>query len=460
MLLLHLLALLQGQNDVVTALRVEYILLDVVARNESGQLVTDLDQADFEVSENRKPVALDHFETIDFGSAVEREQPAGGDAAAPAEELDPIEQTLILVLDLGVMETSAIQETFLELEHFLTGLERKNLQIFIFSLDRGFVSRRFVQDPQIALEDLTLFEGGFVSDLGDNRNAAKTQSLVSLEEDLDRCFVGRGADSRIDAANPGAITAGASMVTPCIENAFKIFTGFQGTRIGAVLGTLENVILFLRSVPGLKSIYLLSPGFAYAPGQTAAMMAKTYQDKAGSPSSPYSAPGMVAPGNSGDGQLGVFTSSHFKLQEVSGFKATAFEDFYRRIGHLAMANRIVLHTFSLSKDQLSDRPKAGLAFKGPQGINADRLYFSYGQELEQGLVWLAEASGGSYHHGEQLRAALEQTLDEHRFYYVLGYPKPNTGKKYRNIKITCKRPGISLSHPQGYFPKPAKPDGK
>ena len=454
MLSLCLFFFMQDQKDIAASMRVEYIMLDVLAVDDQGAPVTYLTAADFEIKENRRTVELEHFETIDFTTERQLNKEDAPISDTSTEEIDPIQQTLILVLDLGTMETVRIEETILQLEDFLDSLgNRSDLQIFIFSLDRGFISRGFVQDPQIALEDLSLFEGGFVTDLGDNRNMAKLNSLSSLEEDLNRCFVGKGTDSRIDANNPGAITSGASMVTPCIENAFKIFSSFQVDRTAAALQTLENFILFMRSISGLKSIYLISPGFAYAPAQAAATLAKTYQDKAGAPSSPFAAPGTVTNNNSGNGQEGVFTSSHFKLQEVSGFKHNLFEDHFRRISHLAMANRTVLHTFSLSKDHLKDRKKSGLSFKGPQGINADRVYFNYGKEMIEGPAWLAQSSGGTHRHGGDLVAALNETLQRHRFYYVLGYPKPKGSKKYRKLHITCSRPGVTLSHAQGYYPK-------
>ena len=92
------------------------------------------------------------------------------------------------------------------------------------------------------------------------------------------------------------------------------------------------------------------------------------------------------------------------------------------------------------------------------GLNEDTsLHFdAFSEEMNKGLSYLAETTGGEFVPESPLGPSLQRVLDNHSLHYVLGYPKPSGRKKFRSIKVTCNREDVKLSYRSGYYPDPKK----
>ena len=249
MISLYLLALLLQQGPTIAEnSRVDYVVLDVVARDADNKPVTDLTSADFQILDGRKKVQLSHFETLDFGDLAASS--VHQDAAIEADDLDPIEQTLILVLDFGALGQTFIHRTIEQLEDLFTNLKNdRSLQILLYSMDIGMISSGFTSNPMEVIDDLVTFDARMsgVLDKMDGRMAGP--SLLSLERQLGQCFPqSQGSSELLGGTNSG----GTRMIGPCIENAFRFFVQAQEVRSRKVITSLEKFIGVLAGVPRLE----------------------------------------------------------------------------------------------------------------------------------------------------------------------------------------------------------------
>ena len=437
------LALLLGFQDkeitVDESFRVGYIMLDVVAHDGEGMPVTDLTREDFVLKENRKKIGIEVFQTLDFRSPEE-----GGVPVAP--EQHPIQQTMILLLDLQTAGLDIAKRTLAQLEGFLHDLETHDrLQIFIFSLDKGVISEGFTTEPLHALDDLVVFEEKILSDLRHNPSGVPFQTMADFEAELGTCL----ARERIAPGSEN--TKGAGMIGVCLESAHEVFMAHQARRTRKVLGVTEKLMLFLARVDGLKSMYLVSPGFSLRPGVAAASLVHSYrrQDGALTGRSPFSSGGLNATTGSTPNEDSDYTNLFARIPANLTLPTLSLDREFESISQIAMASRVVFHTFGLSKQYHKERKATTIA----KGIRGEHAYVSYGEELIGGLRQLADQTGGSHTVTSDLQTSLQGTMNGHRFYYVLGYPMPKTrNKKFRQIQIACKRPGVTLGYRKGYTP--------
>lgn len=255
MIALLLLGILAQQSvDIENQTRVDYVVLDIVAHDENGNPVTDLTPADFQIRDGRKKQKLAHFETLDFrdpdASGVQR------DAAIEQDDLDPIEQTLIVVLDFGALKQDRIDRTMAQLERLFERFKKpRPIQMFLYSMDAGPISRHFSTNALEVLDDLVMFESQMGMALEDSTAAP---SLSKFERELSNCVPKTQGTSEL-ISNPNA--GGLRMIAPCMENAFRFFVQAQELRSRKVIKGVQDFINLLSRVPGLKSVYMISPGF-------------------------------------------------------------------------------------------------------------------------------------------------------------------------------------------------------
>ncbi len=174
--LCFLLILASPAVDVDATMTVDYVLLDVIASLEDGTPVTDLNVDDFTVWDGRKKTKLESFELLDLANPEVHE-----------EGPPPIEQSLILLLDLGSAEKGVVARSMEQLRTFFTRLDPKQpLKILLYSLEFGPVSRGVTSDPQVALDDLEAYVAHRAK-MG-NKPAIARASLAVFDRELAKCY--------------------------------------------------------------------------------------------------------------------------------------------------------------------------------------------------------------------------------------------------------------------------------
>ena len=205
----------------------------------------------------------------------------------------------------------------------------------------------------------------------------------------------------------------------------------------------------------MKSLYLVSAGFSAEPGQAAAQMARAYANLIQNQGNNIGSRGTVNSTNSGNAEVGAFTAAHFQLNEVNNFSPISLKDDYQQLTDAALSHRIVLHSFNIGRDPNSGSQRTSLTSLTGQNVKTERIYFTYARELNNGLARLAEVTGGTHLKSSDLEKDLNRAISQNDYYYVLAYQRPEvSGKKFRKIKLKCKRKGITLSYRHGYYPQP------
>lgn len=419
----------------------EYIVLDVVARDAKGELVGDLTSADFMVRDGRKKVALTHFDVIDFQAETAKQN-----AGIEAGNLDPIQQTLILLLDQTAITTGTIKSTLMHLQSYLDTLrDRDDLQMFVFSMDVGLVSTQFTTNAQEVIQDLIELKARLAQAEQQAPNKSTPgRGLASLEAEMSNCFTSNLVSSQ--QFNRSRSLDGPAGVRTCLENAYRIFANNQQQFASNRVTVLERFLKFLARVPGLKTVYLVSPGWPYQSGEAAFRLSQSFAD--------YKKK-QIFSGSSGNinsvRSEKAFSAAHFQTKELSA-AGRDLESEYKRLSHLALRNRIILHTFLVAETIQTDHKRVGLSSNIGIGVDNKQAYDLYEKEQEKGLSELARLSGGTHCKTAELGDSLKETLETYRQYYVLAYAKPASRKqKFRKLTIKCKRPGITLHHHSGYF---------
>ena len=121
--------------------------------------------------------------------------------------------------------------------------------------------------------------------------------------------------------------------------------------------------------------------------------------------------------------------------------------------HACIRNRIVFNTLDIFTTTMEhDRYLDPALTKYTPDDRTQVIWRGYRDSLVQGMTTLADESGGIYHAGLNMTPVVLQTIDRSRMIYVLGYRSPKGKKgKYRNIKVKCKRRGVTLRYRRGYF---------
>ena len=430
-------------GTVFETMKVDYIFLDVLATTRNGAPVRDLTKEDFLISENGKTVPLDVFDTIAFNQSFEAEHEPDqvvGTSRMPSlrvslkEQEPPFHQTIIMLLDFGYADLRTFRLTMAQLKDFYGQLKgRDDLQIYIVSVTSGSVTQGFTTNPELVLMDLEAFEDKYKAQTGKNLMVSRQTSLVELERELDSCldhlivegggtaegFIGSGAAANIDG----------NMVRSyfhCLQLYHNNFVENHVNRTLNNIRIMEKFVIAFKDIPGLKSMFLVSPGFSLNPGQASSELTSTYAN--------LNHPDIPKP----------------------QFRSNSLVSHFQKMAHAAISNRVTFHTFGLNTAYAQQR--AGPEF-GNLGLaaNTTAAYNIYSEEVTEGLSHLAEVTGGTFSRGTNLATQIQKAVDVSQFFYVLGYAKPEGNpKRYRTIKVSCKRKGVVLSHRAGYFPDPQK----
>ena len=434
--------LAQQERAIDEIVRVDIVTLDLLALDDQGQPITDLRREDFEIYDHRRKVSIEFFDIVNF------------DRAEVAKDQDPLMQTMVLLLDLGSSALPTIRNSLQEVRSFLSGLPQPlPLQLLIFSMDYGMVTQGFTTDKVTALDDFTQFEVNFLDRVEQRPNYHEQFSITRMEQELQNCI-----PRTLNASPAFRSSSAVTMAKNCMRLAFERFSSVQSNRSLAVLGSLENVLLSLAQIEGLKTLYLLSPGISTHPGKSSALLASRYNQSlnSGQPSlfgktGAGNTPGIPA-GNQGGDPLDLNSQLNARAPKATNFSVTPLEKEVQRLAHMALTTRTVIHSFTLPHNYLLDRRGAPFEQLETKNVQVHSAYAGFSGELDEGTHEISRLTGGLHFREDAIGDRLESVMAKTRFYYVLGYAKPERSRKgFRGIRVECKRKGVNLHHHGGYF---------
>jgi VWFA-related protein len=438
-----LLGLLSFQNaDIQERQRVEFVMLDIVATTKRGEMITDLKKEDFEVLEDKKPMNVTYFEVLDYrdgGITLLDENVVKADGEPPPETPPekPLQQ-IIIALDFESVISRDVNKAFKQVESFLNSLDPAfRYDLNLYSLELGSLTKGFTEDVYDALSALDNYRDRIMRDRkrgGSSRARANTN--------YDPSIPGRGRrnmSNLIDKVNDikaleealsdclqfGTTNGSMGGKCQCIDDTINAFMEEQTFRTERVIGELEILTYKFEKDAKLKTMILISPGFALHNLSSVSQLRHQYKLAAGTCST------------RGNPQFGgrMYIEADFK-----------------QVIHACIKNRVIFHTFDIFNTNISFRRQFSAEYSRSAGQGITNAYRDYSRQIVSGLRDLAEESGGTFKQVSRLEGTINDTLEQNRFFYVLGYTSPE-GKRgdYRTIKVKVKRRGVKLKYRKGYY---------
>ncbi|MGH9381271.1 MAG: VWA domain-containing protein [Thermoanaerobaculia bacterium] len=379
------------------AVEVRVVNVDVHVTDKQGNPVTGLGPEDFELFEDRRPVAISNFYAVedgrpDAGAAAEAEARPAAEAppTAPtvAEELPP-EQQLHMVVYVD------------------------NLNLRPFNRNRVLRSLRTFLDQHLAPGDRAMvvsYERSlhvrqpFTSDSGALSRALlelETLSAQGVHADSDRRDVLRDIQERDDLS--------------FAESRVRAYAESQYNDLQFTIDALKDFVRHLGGLPGRKALVYVSDGVPMRPGEDL-----------------YYA-------------LNQSSQQQVSLLEVQRFDASRRFD---ELASMAASDRVAFYALEATGLRV---PSSASALEREPGAGPliDSVYIS---NMQAPLQLLAEKTGGqAVLNTNNMDPALDRIARELRTYYSLGYQpaRPQDGR-YHRIEVKVKDKGLRVRHRQGY----------
>jgi VWFA-related protein len=383
--------------------------------DEKGRRVTGLTRDDFEIFEDRRPVAITNFYAVEGGKPVKpAPEPAAAPApatpeaappAAPQEEAVEVPEDqrlrLVIYIDNFNLRPFNRNRVMREIRAFLGSKVSRGDQVMLATFDRELhVQRTFTSDPGLIASALLELEK--VSAHAVHHDSERRDTLRRIEE----------AQSAVEA-----------------QGYARTYAQSVYNDLSFSIDAIKEITNALAGMPGRKAILYVSDGLQMMAGQD------------------------------------VFYAVQNKFGERSTSLTESFQfDTSRRFQELtaqANANRITFYTIDAAGLRVYDSvsaenqgpgvPQAGLATL----IDSVRI-----SNLQAPLQMLAERTGGvAVINANIVTPHLERIAEDFGSYYSLGYTPIHAGDgRYYKIEVKVKRKGLKVRHREGYRDK--SPDAR
>ena len=382
---------------------VRVVNVDVYVTDKDGNPVTGLTRDDFEILENKRPVAITNFYAVESGTPV---------AGAPAEpeEADappgrrrttlpriPEEQRLHLIIYVDNFNIRPFNRNrvFRRVREFLNDHVDRNDRVMLISYDRSLhVRHPFTSDP--ALVANALFDLEKLTGFGVHHDSEWRDILRAVNE----------AES---------ISEAEWRVTSYAESRYNdlLFT----------IDALQELIGTLGGLDGRKALLYVSDGLSMSPGEEFYHLLLNR----------FSQPSIMA--RARDYHLGS------RFQKLADFAGT---------------NRVVFYTIDAGGLRTSISTSVEIQNPGPAGQASflDQIYIS---NLQSPLRFLADETGGlSILNTNDVGPGLDRVAKDFDTYYSLGYSPSHVGdgRLYRiDVELKNKPKGWDVRHREAYRDK-------
>ncbi len=390
----------------VDTVNVSVVNVDVYVTDKKGNRVNGLSRDDFEIYEDRRPVAITNFYAMENGRALtpqpasEPAGPAPGVPPLPGEDLNkvqtPEDQRLRLVVYIDNFNIRPFNRNRVmrELRAFLNQKLGREDQVMLVTYDRSLnVRRSFTSDPHLVASALLELEK--VSGHAVHHDSDRREALRSIESS--------------ESVNEASMYARSYSQSVFNDLSFSI-------------DSLKNTVDSLAGLPGRKAVLYVSDGLQMIAGQDI---------------------WYAVQGKYGNQSTGL--TEQFQFDASRRFEELAAQ---------ANANRITFYTIDAAglRTYSSISAETQTAGQPGQGIFVDSVQIS---NLQSPLQMMAEKTGGvAVINANIVMPQLEKIASDFNSYYSLGYTPTHYGDgRYHRIEVKVKRKGLQVRHREGYRDK-------
>jgi VWFA-related protein len=388
-----------GSGEFFDSIDVSVVNVDVFVTDKKGNRINGLTRDDFEIFEDKKPMAVTNFYAVSEGRPVPTaEEIANPQPAAPVVPGLPVEIPddqrlhLVVYIDNFNIHPFSRNKTFGALREFLRSDLTPGDRVMLMTYDREpHVRRPFTADPQVIAS--ALFEIEKLNAFATQNDSDRRQLLSELEDMKDQNL----ALSRVRTY------------------ADSLFNDLQFS-----IDSLKNTVSSLSGLPGRKAILYVSDGLPMIAGQD---LFHYIQEKFGG-------------------------SSSTAIMESLTYDASRR---YQELVAQANANRISFYTI----DAEGLRVSSSISAENRTGNISGVVESIHTSNLQSPLQMIAEQTGGkAIFNTNDATKGLLTVAGDFKTYYSLGYSPVHSGDgRYHKIDVRTKRKDLVVRHREGYRDK-------
>jgi VWFA-related protein len=415
------------------------------ATDGSGNTVTGLNQADFDVYEDGKKMNPSCFEEVNFSMPEAKDDAAADDTAAPQSAEAKVTQPKRFIVYLDLFNTSQAEMDRLrpDIDIFLRRIHQKDWETMMvaylpsgklgvvvpFTKSISSVRKALEQakgstnrDQQLKKNENEILE--ILAPLQVHRTDAQDQPEGGGNSGGGTGQFGRQGNTALiedqvfqmamsSAYRQAAIFA--RQDKEAVEHAFGGLESF-GEYYGKNLSNGEHTV-----------VMFVSGGFNSDPGRRYFELVNNYLNRTAAAVDP----------------------ADFMIKSGSPTKENNF-DLARLVNDsIGRLNRYNITLYSINT--------RGLDSSAPDVTKADKNYAALDTNLikdyQDSLSQMAEETGGlSFQNTQNFKLGFDSMLDDISHQYLVCYRSPDhkKGEKYHSIKVVSKKPGLKLRYRQGY----------
>ena len=391
----------EAEQDVVR-ITTDLVQIDAVVTDKDGNQVTNLTAGDFELLQDGKPQKISNFSYINSASPNQTASSKTGKNSNPAPPIrvrpENAGRIITFIVDDGNCTASQIGMLASKqaLEKFVNEQMQPNDLVAVYQTRSGSsVFQQYTSDKSQLLRGIRKIRwypptGTCAFSDGSFFDAARSNTFEKMTTNGTRTVTIESDEDRKRRESSEDFN--------------------RNNQVVGTIGVLRYVVRGLERVGGRKVVFLLSDGI------------------------PFRA------------RDGKFLSAIHVLRDLTD---------------LANRSAVVFNTIDVrgllstsmieARDQISTRDNANASDKVITERSAEM------SNTQSGLFFLANETGGRFYQGQNyLDVPVRQALSLEKGYYLLGYQPDNEtfkGKKFHNIEIRLKRPGLRVLSRAGFLGK-------
>jgi VWFA-related protein len=397
-----------GQKPIRVDVNVTLKLIQVAVTDRQGKPVMDLTPADFEVTDNGKPVAITQFEKHQYG---------GSDVPVPSGDAVPVlARRFFLIFDFAFMDQNGILKAKQSALHFLDTIARPGDEVALISYSpmKNLVLHEYLTTDHKKVRQI-------VEAFGLRNVSGRAESLVDIYLDQVRA----DTDYFRDSAGLANIATEDRSLVALLQARVQTVLG-EGQKAGYIQQVLlfshalKNLAQALRYVAGTKHILFFSNGIARQVLYGKKLDLTEVKDWV---------------------DLDILPSNLNAAED--SMPGAAVRDSYTEMLDEFKASNCQVYSFNEARvrgeGDISDPVGTAVSMKDVSG--------------EDALRQIASTTGGRYYHNTiDFQKAMADVSSLTNAFYVLGWRVDEKWDgAYHKVKVKVSRKGTNVQAQAGYY---------